>query len=47
MKTYWEVEVQLHTFLTLAPVSFMLWMLYSCGKSPWYPLDRRVGGCQS
>jgi len=25
-------------------VSFMPWSLYPQGKSPWYPLDRRLGG---
>jgi hypothetical protein len=25
-------------------VSFTLWPLYSQGKSPWYPLNRRLGG---
>jgi len=24
----------------------MTWLLYSQGKSPWYPLDRRLGGPQ-
>jgi hypothetical protein len=28
-------------------VSFTPWPLYSQGKSPWYPLDRRLGGPQS
>jgi len=28
-------------------VSFMSWPLYSQEKSPWYPLDRRLGGPQS
>jgi len=28
-------------------VSFMPWLLYPHGKSPWYPLDRRLGGTQS
>jgi hypothetical protein len=28
-------------------VSFMPWLLYSQGKCPWYPLDRRLGGPQS
>jgi len=28
-------------------VSFTPWSLYSQGKSPWYPLDRRLGGPQS
>jgi len=25
----------------------MPWPLYPQGKSPWYPLDRRMGGPQS
>jgi len=28
-------------------VSFLLQPLYPHGKSPWYPLDRRLGGSQS
>jgi hypothetical protein len=28
-------------------VSFMPQLLYPQGKSPWYPLDRRLGGPQS
>jgi hypothetical protein len=28
-------------------VSFMPLLLYPQGKSPWYPLDRRLGGPQS
>jgi hypothetical protein len=28
-------------------VRFMPWPLYTQGKSPWYPLDRRLGGPQS
>jgi len=28
-------------------VGFMLQPLYSQGKSPWFPLDRRLGGFQS
>jgi hypothetical protein len=28
-------------------VSFTSRPLYSQGKSPWYPLDRRLGGSQS
>jgi len=43
---YGRVEVQLHT-LTSALVSFMLWLLYSWGESPQYPLDRSLGGPQS
>jgi hypothetical protein len=27
-------------------VSFTPWPLYPQGKSPWYPLDRRLGGPQ-
>jgi len=51
MKTYGEVDEQLHAFLTSAldtcgAVSFMLRPLYPRGKSPWYPLDRRLGGRQ-
>jgi hypothetical protein len=25
----------------------MPWLLYPQGRSPWYPLDRRLGGLQS
>jgi hypothetical protein len=28
-------------------VSFKPWLLYSQGESPWYQLDRRLGGPQS
>jgi len=28
-------------------VSFKPWLLYPQGKSPWYPMDRRMGGLQS
>jgi hypothetical protein len=28
-------------------VSFTLWPLYPQRRSPWYPLDRRLGGPQS
>jgi hypothetical protein len=28
-------------------VSFTIRLLYPQGKSPWYPLDRRLGGPQS
>jgi hypothetical protein len=28
-------------------VHFTPWPLYPQGKSPWYPLDRRLGGPQS
>jgi hypothetical protein len=43
------VEVQLHSFIDLGTrwkwvVSFTLRPLYPQRKSPWYPLDRRLGG---
>jgi len=46
------VEVQLHTFLTLAlhgrwVVSFMPWLLYPQVNSPCCLLDRRLDGPQS
>jgi hypothetical protein len=48
MKTYGEMDAQIHIFLTLAlfgvVVSFTLRPLYPRGNSPWYPLDRRLGG---
>jgi hypothetical protein len=54
MKGYWGVEVQLHPFFDLRirrrwVVSFTPQPLYPRGKSPWYPLDRRLVGlqCQS
>jgi hypothetical protein len=28
-------------------ISFTSWLLHPQGKSPWYPLDRRLGGPQS
>jgi hypothetical protein len=28
-------------------VSFMPRLLYTKGKSPWYPLDRRLGGSRA
>jgi len=28
-------------------VSFTSWLLNPLGKSPWYPLDRRLGRLQS
>jgi hypothetical protein len=36
--------------LPLPQYTFMAWCLvklYPQGKSPWYPLDRRLGGPQS
>jgi hypothetical protein len=52
MKAYWEVKVQLHSFFVLGTIwrcviSFTPRPLYPQGKSPWYPLDRRLGGPQS
>jgi hypothetical protein len=52
MKAYWGVEVYLHTFFDLGTrwrrvVSFTPQPLYPQGKSPLYPLDRRLGGPQS
>jgi hypothetical protein len=50
IKTCWGVEVSLHAFLTAAldgGVSFMTLLLYPRGKSPWYQLNRRVGGPQN
>jgi len=28
-------------------ISLTPWQLYSQGKSPWHPLDRRLGGPQN
>jgi hypothetical protein len=47
MKTYWGVEVQLYAFCDLGSrwrwvVSCTSRPLYSQGKSPLYPLDRRL-----
>jgi hypothetical protein len=52
MKAYWGEDVQLHSFFDLGTrwrwvVSFTPLPLYPQGKSPWYPLDRRLGGPQS
>jgi hypothetical protein len=49
MKTYGGVEVQLHAVLTSAldVVTFTDRPLYLRGKSPRYPLDRRLGEPQS
>jgi hypothetical protein len=52
IKAYWGVEVWLHSFFDLSTrcrwvVSFTLRLLYSQGKSPWNPLDRRLGEPQS
>jgi hypothetical protein len=46
------VEVSLHSFFDLGTrcrwvVSFTPRLFYPQGKSPWYPLDRRLGGPQS
>jgi hypothetical protein len=52
MKAYWESEGTAPRILDLATrwrwvVSFVPQPLYPQGKSPWYPLDRRLGGPQS
>jgi hypothetical protein len=52
MKTYLGVEVLLHSFFDLGTrwrsvVSFTPRPLYLQGKSPQYPLDRKLGGPQS
>jgi hypothetical protein len=43
------VELQVHTFLNSAldggEWSASRWQLYPHGKSPWYPLDRRLEHC--
>jgi hypothetical protein len=52
MKTYWGLEVYLHSFLTSA-LDGGEWSVslnghfFPLGKSPRYPLDRRLGGHQS
>jgi hypothetical protein len=51
MKVYWGVEVYLHSFFDLGTrwrwvVSFTPRPLYLQGKSPRYPLDRRLGVLQ-
>jgi hypothetical protein len=44
------MDVYLHTFLTSVldggEWSASHWPLYYWGKSPWYPMDRRLGGPQ-
>jgi hypothetical protein len=51
MKTYWEVEVQLHSFLTLAQDggerSASCSGRFTTGESPRHPIYRRLGGPQS
>jgi hypothetical protein len=52
MKTYWGSGGMAPRILDLGTrwrwvVSFMPRPLYPQGKSPWYPLDRRLGGPQS
>jgi hypothetical protein len=52
MKVYWGVEVKLTHFFHLSTrwrwvVSFTPWPLYPQGRSPRYPLDRRLVGPQS
>jgi hypothetical protein len=51
MKMYGGVEVY-STILDLSNrwrlvVSFKAQPLYPWGKSPWYPLERRLGGSQT
>jgi hypothetical protein len=52
MKTYWGSGGIVPGILYLSTgwrlvVSFTPWLLYPQGKSPWYPLDRRLGGPQN
>jgi hypothetical protein len=47
---YWGGEVYLHAFLSSVldgGISFTTLLVYPQGKSPWYPLDRRLGGPHS
>jgi hypothetical protein len=48
MKAYWGSDGIAPHILDLSTrwkwvVSFTPWLLYPQGKSPWYPLDRRLG----
>jgi hypothetical protein len=50
--TYWGIGGIAPHILDLSTrwrwvVSFIRWLLYPQGKSPWYPLDRRLGRPQS
>jgi len=52
MKTHGGMEVIVPCILNLGTgwrwvVSTRLWLVYPWGKSPWYPLDSRLGGPQS
>jgi hypothetical protein len=52
MKAYWGVEVEVHSFFDLGArwrcvVSFTPRPLSPQGKSPWYPMYRRLDGPQS
>jgi hypothetical protein len=52
MKAYWEsggIAPRILDFGTRwrRVVSYTLRTVYPQGKSPWYPLDRRLGGPQS
>jgi len=52
MKAYWGSRSIAPCILDLSTrwkgvASFMSQPLYRWGKSPWYPLDRRLGGPQS
>jgi hypothetical protein len=49
METYWGSGNIAPCILDLGTgwrrvVSFTSWLLYLQGKSPWYSLDRRLGG---
>jgi hypothetical protein len=51
MKEYWGVEVYFHSFFDLGTrwrrvVRFTPRPLYPQGKTPWYPVDKRLGGPQ-
>jgi hypothetical protein len=52
MKLYWGIGGIVPRILDLGTrwrwvVSFTPRPLYPHGKSPWYPLDRRLGGAQN
>jgi hypothetical protein len=52
MKTYWWSRGIAPRILGLSTswrwvVSFTPWPVYSQGRKPWYPLDRRLGGPQN
>jgi hypothetical protein len=52
MKAYWGSEGITPHILDLGSswrwvVSSTPWPFYTQGKSPWYPLDRRLGVCEN